>query len=144
MDGLHKLIEMLEKRFGKFWADFLLLIVVLGAAGWAINSFMTYLVLPAIKLSVAAYGYVSGAHITLPSNTNDIIWAFTEVFIYLNAVLSVVLFRRNKRVWTSADELFARYDALLNAFQEREAAHIKTIEELKEQNAVLTAANADD
>jgi hypothetical protein len=49
MDNLHKLIEMFEKRYGKFGADCLLLIAVLGVAAWAIHSFFEYLIFPAVR-----------------------------------------------------------------------------------------------
>ncbi len=52
MDSVHKLIEMLEKRFGKFWADSLLLIVILGVVAIAVHALFADLVFPAVR----AYG----------------------------------------------------------------------------------------
>jgi hypothetical protein len=55
MDSVHKLIEMLEQRFGKLPADGLLLLSVLGAAAWGLNTFMADFVLPVAHALAAVW-----------------------------------------------------------------------------------------
>ncbi len=85
MDGLHKLIEMLEKRFGKFWADVLLLITVLGAAAWGIHALFAYLIEPATRVVVAAITYFRGGPIAV-TRTQAIIYSIEGILILLNGV----------------------------------------------------------
>lgn len=142
MDGLHKLVEMLERRFGKVWADILLVIVVLGAAAWAINSFVTYLLLPVIKYAVAAYSYVSGVNVTIPGNLYEIVSWATAVLAVAGTLIAAVNYRDAKRIWRSTDvlftdagELIAKQNEIITQYEKREAEHLKTIERLKKQNA---------
>jgi hypothetical protein len=85
MDGLHKLIEMLEKRFGKFWADMLLLIAVLGAAAWGIHALFAYLIVPAARVVVAAIAYFRGGPIAV-TRTQAIIFSIEGFFILATVV----------------------------------------------------------
>jgi hypothetical protein len=92
MDGLDRLIEMLEKRFGKLWADLLLLIVVAGAVGWALNAFFSYLVVPVAHFVKGVIDYFHGAPLTL--SKSDVRGLAVQLAVSAIAALLVYLFLR--------------------------------------------------
>lgn len=147
MDGLDRLIEMLEKRFGRFWADALLLLAVLGAASWGIHTFLVDFVVPGAKVLIAAYNWLAGSHIKLPQNFAAAIewlnWglvAFLGIGIPGVFIAQRVLLRRLRVVERSVDEDLAAHCHSIAMFQEREAGHLRTIKELEAKNAELTEA----
>jgi hypothetical protein len=94
MDGLDRLIEMLEKRFGKVWADALLLTAVLGAAAWGIHSLFVYLLLPIANATTAAIVYLRGGPIAL--TPTQIISLSVEVIVI---GLSIIWVRQSVKWW---------------------------------------------
>lgn len=86
MDGLDRLIEMFERRFGKFWGDALLLVFVLGAAAWAIHSVVVNVVSPVVPYVIASFNYVSGMHIVIrnrPFTFEDLVTALVAVPVFI-------------------------------------------------------------
>ena len=63
---------------------------VLGAAAWGVNSFITLLAIPAVQLAVSAYGRISGVHIALPNNFNDLVQTWTLIAVAGTAVVSAI------------------------------------------------------
>ena len=110
MDGLHKLIEMLEKRFGKLPADGLILLSVLGAAAWGLSTFVTDFVLPVAHVAASVWtAATSMKPISLPSWT-EIIAQLGVAIIAAAAVAVAVRYALKSR---------ARLEKSMKAVQER-------------------------
>jgi hypothetical protein len=135
MDGLDKLIEMFEKRFGKFWGDTLLLIFVLGAAALAIRSIVDNLVSPVVPYGIAAFNYVSGMNIVIRNRP----FAFDDI---IAAALTVVLLigsgYASYRMGHSYGFYRRRAEKLLPIAEDQQ----RRIAKLEMENASLRAANA--
>src|SRR5262249_14709541 len=58
--GIDRIVEMIEQRFGKWAANGLLLIVGLGAAGFALHAIYLYLIIPFSDGISIGTQYVSG------------------------------------------------------------------------------------
>jgi hypothetical protein len=149
MDSVHKLIEMLEGRFGKFWADALLLCAVLGAAAWGINSFVSLFLTPTAKLLVAVYGYILGVHISLPSNLAEILFGISIPFQIIALVGSILVFRRNNKITNMLDltksdmeKTNLDLDSLIAKIRENENEYERIIADLRRQNAALAARHS--
>jgi hypothetical protein len=70
-DGIHRLIEMLEERFGRRWATLALVCVMAGTAAWGIHAFVTYLVLPALKILIIGWNSFSSKKFTINGRLVD-------------------------------------------------------------------------
>jgi hypothetical protein len=132
MDGLDRLIEMLEKRFGKFWADALLVTAVVGAAAWGIHALFAYLIRPAIGLGADVLTALHGGHI----NRTDAVITAVEMALYItlaivfNIYIQIVRKRANERVRKDAEEL-ASIVAESKVFVHEQSVQINTKFEAK-------------
>lgn len=140
---------MLEERFGRFWANLLLLLAVLGAAAWGINTFFVDFVVPGANLLVLAYGKISGVHIAIPERFDAVLgwvrWGLeASLFVAVPVLpfLSTRLSRRLERVERSLGEDLAAHCQTIAMFQKREALHLQTIKSLEAKNAELKEASA--
>jgi hypothetical protein len=126
MDGLDRLIEMLEKRFGKFWADGLLLIAVLGAAAWGLHSLVVDFIVPATSTVSEIISYFRGGPITF--TRGEVIYVAVQ---FLGTAGFIVLSRTWWRWWLDRERADVRRQALeLNELLDRA---VKYSEELHAQ-----------
>ena len=71
MDGFDRLVEMLEERFGRWFANALLVLVCLGAASLAMNLFVVDFVIPLWKIGFQIIQYFEGS--TKPITKDDLL-----------------------------------------------------------------------
>jgi hypothetical protein len=126
MDGLDRLIEMLEKRFGKFWADTLLVIVVFGAAALGIHAVFSYLLVPAVRIASDVIAAVRGGPLKI-----DKVSAITlgiQIVLYFGLAAAFnIYFRRARKNWQER----ARQDALgLKTILEDAKSYLETQSQL--------------
>lgn len=142
MDGLDRLIEMLETRFGKLWGDLLLLVFVLGAVSWSINASMTYVVIPVATALSGWYASLAGTRLSLPNGlTSDRIIAVATALIPITTVILGFVNRRLRRRLDNVESGILKeleeHCEMIRVLQAREAEHLNTIKELKERIGVL-------
>lgn len=129
---------MLENRFGRFWADLLLLCVVLGLAAWGLHRFFSDFLLPLLKLTADGWNHFSGRLVSLPPNVGA--WPTYAVIVIVPVALASFLweYRSYKRQSTFLQSLKDRRAvASLEAPQDDLVA---LVEKLRAENARLSSA----
>ncbi len=141
--GAHRLIEMLEERFGKRWADLLLLCVVAGMAAWGINASFVYIFVPLFKFGVVIFSWISGIKIHVPSTLGDIVARIVEFLsVAIGIIAGSALYSSDRRVMKMdkqlkvATETVNANTALLH--ENIQAISAKVPETIKNMNALMT------
>jgi hypothetical protein len=103
MDGFDRLIEMLEERFGRWFANALLVIVCSGAAALGLNLFVSDLIIPIFKIGVKISQYIEGSN--RPITPDDLMHALVGggislLFCAVCSWLGILIFR----VWVERTE----------------------------------------
>jgi hypothetical protein len=147
VDGIHRLIEMLEARFGKLWATMLLVLVVLAVASWALHTIVSELIVPSINLCVFLLKKTSGKVIYLPSNINQILSFFAGFISVVAATLAGRLVWYDRQVGKAAEIIQANTDKVRAAMDDYRASRsisqkkidelTRSIEELERQKDAL-------
>jgi len=133
--GIDRLIEMIEARFGRKAANVLLLLLVLGAAGWAVHSTFENIVKPLTPVAIGVANYVGGLHFNIPDYT----WSVRAVLesaiaVFLTLILGLAAWRLDRRQQKRTADFLHNIATMINNKDQRIEDLEREIEALREND----------
>jgi hypothetical protein len=155
VDSAHRIIEMLEERFGRFWANCLLIAIVVAVVTWCLNTFVVDFFIPLLHIGATVFSYLSGVKLSFPRVATGVYIFWTNVFpaimgcaavyyLYVGRIAVGRLGRRFEEAKALGDseagkirasqaglnDEFARLSVALKAADELDKQRCRTIEHL--------------